>query len=154
MRNSVTLSVGALVMACGLGGCWWMPPVVEEAVVEVTAPVRILRDAAGNDPVFKQVDAMLIRSQAQFDELASDQLGRLYVDFASEMLVVVALGERPTSGYAVKITNISRSGRALFVQGTTTRPNEGDITLSMLTHPYAAAVIALSDADRIVPEID
>ncbi len=153
MRNSVTLSVGALTMACVLGGCWWAPP-VEEAVVEVTTPVRILRDAAGNDPACKQVDAMLIRSQAQFDELASDQLGELYVDFASEMLVVVALGERPTSGYAVKITNISRSGRVLFVQGTTTRPNEGDITLSMLTYPYAAAVIALSDADRIEPEID
>ena len=153
MRHSVILTMSALVMVCVFGGCKSAPP-VEEPAVETTTPVQILRDAAGNDPACKQVDAVLIRSQAQFDDMASEALGELYVDFESEMLVVVALGERPTSGYAVKITNISQSGQVLFVQGTTTRPDDAEITLPMLTYPYAAAVIARSDADRIAPEID
>ena len=124
------------------------------AVTGPTDPVRLLRSAKGDDPANGTLGAWLIKSDEQLDQIGSGELARLQVDFAEESLIVVALGEQPTSGYSLRITGVSRAGDDLFVQGVSTRPAEGDETLATQTCPYAAAVIARTSAVRVLPEIE
>lgn len=118
-----------------------------------TEPVRILRSATGDDPACSELGTWLIKSGQQLDQIASQELAGLQVDFTRESLIVVALGGQPASGYSVQITGTSKAGEDLFVQGVTTRPAHGAETLEIQTFPYAAAVIGRTSARRVLPEI-
>ena len=61
-------------------------------------------------------------------------------------MVVLALGERPTSGYWADIQGAQVSGDTLYVQGVANRPAADAMTAQMITYPYA---IALIDKTRV-----
>jgi protease stability complex PrcB-like protein len=58
------------------------------------------------------------------------------VDFARDMVVALFLGERPTGGYAVEITQIERTDASLSIRYRTTRPDPSAIRTQALTQPF------------------
>src|SRR5687768_6893680 len=58
------------------------------------------------------------------------------VDFAKEMVLGVALAQRPTGGYGVRITSVRREGEKLLVEAVESRPVEGAIVPQVLSQPY------------------
>lgn len=57
------------------------------------------------------------------------------VDFASETVVVLALGQRSSGGYTVKFDGVTRAGGAALVRYTATSPGRDCMTTQMMTSP-------------------
>jgi hypothetical protein len=66
------------------------------------------------------------------------------VDFERDMVVLVALGERPTAGHAVEIVSVEREGGFLRVLARETKA-AGDVQATVLTHPIHAVCVPRSD---------
>lgn len=58
------------------------------------------------------------------------------VDWSAGMVVLVALGFRPTMGYDLEIDRIGVRGSVLMVHAVETEP--GDLTFEMVSHPVHA----------------
>ncbi len=58
------------------------------------------------------------------------------VDFTREMVLCVAIGQRPTGGYGVRITRTHLEGGELHVEVHETRPPQGAIVPMVLSQPY------------------
>jgi hypothetical protein len=61
------------------------------------------------------------------------------VDFAREMLVLAALGERGSAGYTVAISDAVADGSVVQIGIVETRPGEGCVTAAVVTSPAALA---------------
>lgn len=58
------------------------------------------------------------------------------ISFASEMVIVVAMGERPTGGYLVDVVDVELTGRTLKVLVGERQPRPGTIQIQQITQPY------------------
>ncbi len=70
---------------------------------------------------------------------------RPVIDFERDMVVLVALGERPTAGYAVEVVSIERDGAFLRVVARETKPSADMAQATVLTHPVHAVRVPRSD---------
>jgi PrcB C-terminal len=69
------------------------------------------------------------------------------VDWKKEMVVCIALGERPTAGYGVEIAHVERQGNRLIVEAREKKPAPDAIVPQVVTHPYVMAVTPRSDGE-------
>jgi len=77
------------------------------------------------------------------------------VDWARDMVVVVALGPRPTTGYAVRIEEIVATATTMDVHCLETRP--GSYAAHMMTYPFHAVVVAVAarrETPRLVSRVE
>lgn len=117
--------------------------------------VRILDRQAGDDAALKMPGVMLITSDTQLLKTGASSLAQVPVHFATQSLVVVALGERSTGGHWVRISNIQRKGDTLYVQGRANQPGKEGITTQAVSFPYDAVVIARQEGvARVLSEIE
>jgi hypothetical protein len=86
--------------------------------------VRVLRDAAAWEGAWRELHAGLAAGPAPA------------VDFGREMVVVVAAGERPSGGHALRVdaTSTAPDG-ALVLHVTATAPGEGCMSTAVITSP-------------------
>jgi hypothetical protein len=61
------------------------------------------------------------------------------VDFAREMVVFVAIGERSSAGTNVRIDRVDADGASATVAYTVTEPGAGCMTAQVITSPVVAA---------------
>lgn len=145
----------AAVMLTGCNGGQKTDDTIQATRPTTTAsePVEILAHAHGDDAALARGTVRLIKSA---DELPALGLGGLPelgdVDFDSQDVVIFALGEQTTGGYWVQITGIQRVGDVLYVQALVNRPAEDETVTQAITHPYAAAVIAETEAVRALSD--
>lgn len=117
------------------------------------APLELLRFRAGSAPFSVQSDFtepthLVIRDQAAWDD-AWARLGdaispfpspaRPQVDFASHMIVLVALGVRPSGGYSVVIESAVTKDGDIVVTAREVSPGPGCFVTSNLTEPVDLA---------------
>lgn len=71
------------------------------------------------------------------------------VDFNTQMVIGIFLGNRPTSGYSVKITNVSMDldGKIITVQAVENVPPPGTMVVQVITNPYHLISIPKRDAE-------
>jgi hypothetical protein len=67
------------------------------------------------------------------------------VDFGREMLVLVALGSRPTTGYGILVDSAFADGEGLLVQVRTVAPGPRCGTGQALTQPVDVARVPRSE---------
>lgn len=115
-------------------------PVMESKVLLVsttsgfTAPAElVLRDDAALAAAWKTANAGTVGSPAPS------------IDFASQMVVLVALGERRTGGYTVRIDSVSRDAGGALVRYTATSPGPSCMTAQMITAPVIAVAVPRVD---------
>ncbi len=77
--------------------------------------------------------------RARRDALVEDT--PVQVDFAREMVVLVAAGHQSTGGHGITIDEVSREANGARVQFTVIRPGPGCMTTQVLTSPAAAAAV-------------
>ncbi|MFN4179515.1 MAG: alkaline phosphatase family protein [Armatimonadota bacterium] len=68
------------------------------------------------------------------------------VDFNKNMVVAVFMGQKPTSGYAIQITEVARSNGEVVAKLKETAPAKGAIVLQVLTQPFHIVVVPKVDA--------
>jgi hypothetical protein len=70
------------------------------------------------------------------------------VDFGKSTLVLIALGEHSTGGYALHVDRVTRQGSAAVVHYTVTRPGAGCMTTQAITAP-----VELISMPRVAGEV-
>lgn len=141
----VTLTALLLLAACGSTG--------PSGGHGETRAVTILSHVGGSDPGFPEAGVHLINSAGDLEARGSDLLASVDVDFDDHSMVVLALGEQPTTGWAARIRGVQHAGDELYVQGTAQAPGAEDAVGQSLTYPVAAVIVRKLDTDLIRPEI-
>ena len=119
-----------------------------------TTPVPILHHAQANDAGFQYPTVELINSWDELSAMSSSALSDLQIDFESQSLVVLALGEQTTGGWHAQITGVQQRGKELYVQGFAYPPAADAATTQAMSYPIAATVIPKTKATVIHPEIE
>jgi hypothetical protein len=141
-----------LVLAASLMGCHNTPAHLQPGA---DGGIRILRHFGGGDSQLTEAVVMVINSKRQRTALGSPAIDGIAMDFNKESLLVVAVGEKPTGGYWVRIDGVQLYDNDLYFQGTANAPSENDIVTQALTYPWAAAVIPrVADDVTLHPEIE
>ena len=65
----------------------------------------------------------------------------LDVDFATQDVLLVGMGQQPSSGFGVEITGAQMVGKTIFVQAAFSHPAPDTIVNTVITTPWAAATI-------------
>ncbi|PIQ24373.1 hypothetical protein COW36_24285 [bacterium (Candidatus Blackallbacteria) CG17_big_fil_post_rev_8_21_14_2_50_48_46] len=93
---------------------------------------------------------VIARDQETFRQLWKEHNGSLEqlpeVDFHSEMVVAIFMGERSTGGYAVTIEQVEQVGEELKISYSESEPPEGSMTIQILTAPAHLIAIPQSEA--------
>jgi hypothetical protein len=63
------------------------------------------------------------------------------IDFSERVVVVAAMGSRPTGGHAIRIDRVSYAGDTLWVEVTSVAPGAACVTTQALTAPVAAVSV-------------
>ncbi len=95
----------------------------------------------------------VVRTQAVWEKLWAEHVSiqepkppAPKVDFAREMVLVAAMGRKPTAGYAIEITGVKRQGKTLVVSVRHSAPPPGAIALQVITNPVHFIAVPRSDA--------
>jgi protease stability complex PrcB-like protein len=67
------------------------------------------------------------------------------VDFSRDMVVALFMGQRPTGGYAIEVTQIERTDAGLAVRYRTRRPDPSSMQMQVLTQPYHLITVPRAD---------
>jgi len=108
--------------------------------------IPVVTVAQGDDSSIGAETTFVIRNNAElgavWSQIYGDRINRSLppqIDFNVHMLVVVAIGRQPSSGFAVKITGATRGRDGLVVHVTVERPGENCGTATVITSPIAIA---------------
>jgi hypothetical protein len=114
-----------------------------DAVGTTLTPLPIANQHHGQDANgITRPTVKLINSKAELDAVGSEELSAKKIDFKKTTVILLAVGEQPTSGYWANVTGAQVLGQTVFVQGVVNRPADDDITAQVLTYAYAAAEVA------------
>ena len=122
--------------------------------VEPTEPVGLVTVAESADASTNDVPAEMtwvIRAPQDFrqvwDRLFARRTDRPMptIDFTTQMVVVVTMGPKPTSGYAVRITSVTRTDRGLVVHVTASSPGPSCAVEQVRTLPVAVSRLRRTD---------
>lgn len=151
----LAVASAAALTGCGGGGTKADGPAKPEAQAATAAePVEIVQKVRGDNPALTRSEVRLLKTEADLAALGVDNLEGLAVDWPTQDVVLLALGEQPTGGYWADITGVQLVGGALYVQGIANAPGEGGMATQQLTYPFAAAVVAETGATRALSDID
>ena len=144
MKLKVGLLTGlaAAVLAAGCSS----PASPSESVPVVTV-------TQSDDSAIGAETTFVIRSNADlaaaWSQIYGERVNRALppqIDFNAHMLVVVAIGRQPSSGFTVKITGASRERNGLVVHVTVERPGANCMSATVITSPIAIARLPKTDA--------
>ncbi|MGB0766951.1 MAG: protease complex subunit PrcB family protein [Phycisphaeraceae bacterium] len=158
MRTRIwkTLAMAALVGAVGLTGCQSGSSDDEPEAKKtfLAEPVAIVEKVDGDSPALKTISWTHVQTQGEYADLGDPNIFPGEIDFDTYDLVVVALGEQPTGGYAITIESLQLTGGELAISGKVTTPAPDAAVTQALTYPYSAALIANTQASSVVPYIE
>jgi hypothetical protein len=95
----------------------------------------------------RQAVRVVLRSEAEWKAHFPANPGdpRPVPDFKKDMALLVARGQRPSSGYGVEIVRVEKAEGKLVAVVRLKSPAPGGGQLAVLTHPYVVYVIPRSD---------
>ena len=70
-------------------------------------------------------------------------------DFATESVVILLAGSKPTGGYSVEPRGVRLEGRTLVVDAEIKSPPPGSIVTQAFTSPFAAIAVSTRDFDQV-----
>ena len=148
MRSSILAAASFAVVACAGSGAS-----VPEPGVPVDADILEVRREQAAQPFavysgFSDSTRLVVRTQSQWNEVWARIAGNATpapeapeIDFATEMVIVAAMGTRPSGGYAIRIDRVARRGNTLWAEVTSTTPGSGCMSTAALTAPVDAVVV-------------
>ena len=142
MNSRLKALACGVVVAAGLSASCKSPAQPSEAVTTVAEAVETSSDIR-TETTYVIRDAQTLRQVWQ--QLFHGRREVPAIDFTTQMVVIVALGEKPTAGYGAKITGFSRNGGGIVVHVTAFAPGAGCATATVLTYPVAVARLRSHD---------
>jgi hypothetical protein len=132
----------------------------------IVAPVPVLIERLPTAPVPYSLNSGLITAETGVIRDArawSDAWSRIHsnrrptptlppIEFASQAVLIVALGRRPSGGFSIAISDVTRDGNALIVDVHRTEPGEGCIVTTGISSGVDIAIIPSYDLETIFRE--
>jgi hypothetical protein len=141
-----------MIMALSAMHCTKMPWLMKKKLPG--QGVRVLRQVRGSHLSLSEPVMKLINDHNALSALGLDQLTELRADFRKHSVLLVAVGQRPTSGYWIHIQGVQVRGEDLYFQGIANKPGESDMVIQALTYPYTAVLLTKVRALHLHPEIE
>lgn len=69
------------------------------------------------------------------------------IDFETEMLIAVALGERNSGGFTIHITKVLESDKVIFITAEETKPGNSCASPSVMIYPFQLILVPKSDKE-------
>ena len=114
-----------------------------DAAVRQTVPFRTVVRSAGATAAATERTVRAIRTDrawrrewAQLHAGTDPRPPRPRVDFARHMLILVAMGRRPTTGYDIAVTSVARRGGRWRVRVDEREPGAGCTTGQAISAPF------------------
>lgn len=104
-------------------------------------PIALVSRTAGDSATLTEPKVCLINDAKTLEATKSAELAALKVDFETQSLIVLALGECPTGGYWAHIQSVQTLGDQVIVQSLANQPGEGEKVTQAVTHPFEAVVV-------------
>ena len=147
MRAWFALPAAALALA-GVAGCPGAGPSPTQPPRAVAdRPLSVTRLFESRNGALESPTELVLRDQAAW-EATWPRLHRSgppgaapAVDFGRDMVVVVALGERPSGGFGVRVDALESDGAGALVRYTSTEPGPDCMTTQALTAPVEAVAV-------------
>ncbi|NUO64387.1 MAG: protease complex subunit PrcB family protein [Gemmatimonadaceae bacterium] len=147
MRSSILIAAPFAILACAGSGAS-MP----EPGTPLDADNLDVRREQAAQPFavysgFSDSARVAVRTQSQWNEIWARVAGNATpppeapeIDFATEMVIVAAMGTRPTGGFAIRIDRVARRANTVWVEVTSSSPGSGCMTSASLTAPVDLVV--------------
>lgn len=104
----------------------------------------------------KSPAAFVVRTQEGWDKVWKDHNCSMIpaplqpeVDFQREMVLCVALGQRPTGGYGLRIRSVRKDKERWRVEAVESKPAPDAICPTVLTQPYEFAIVDRFDGEVV-----
>lgn len=149
--STAALLAGAVLIAggCGLGSVTGVPA---DATLVPDDRIEFLVDESYSG--FDERSRQVIRTSDAWEEAwrqlhdgRSDVPERPAVDFETGMVVLAAMGSRPTGGYAIEVEAVHREAGTLYVVVRETSPGESCGTTQAFTAPTTAVRVPRVSGD-------
>jgi hypothetical protein len=119
-----------------------------------TIPVRLQSLLKGHHSGIREPLKIVIRTQDQWDGLykrlsSAPTLPAPQIDFRTETVAGIFLGEKSTGGYGVEITRAEKKSSTLYLYFRETSPTQDQIVILALTQPYHLVKFPKHDADNV-----
>ena len=115
-----------------------------DAVPVTITPIPLDGTYGGFDEPLREVVRSDEEWRALWARLATGRIPRPEappIDFSEQVVVVAAMGSRPTGGYAIRIDRASYAGDTLWIEVTSVSPGAGCVTTQALSAPVAAGAV-------------
>jgi hypothetical protein len=137
----------AVVIVLLLGGAWIAYSELWRHGGGKPVAFRVLPNALGavklTAPTFQH-----FRKRLYFENYLATKLSRIPplppVDFTRDEVLLVAVGARSSTGYAVRIESVTNQRGRIVVRVREITPSLGDHVVARVTYPYTLATIPLS----------
>jgi hypothetical protein len=111
----------------------------EATTTNEAAQLRIARNAQEYEALFAEVNAGQLPGPTP-----------PAVDFATDLVLFLSIGQKPSAGYGLQVDCVSCSAETLKVKVATTTPPAGAMTAQMITHPFVLVSTARCPSARTV----
>ena len=165
---AVIIAVMTLAVAVSMAGCADGATAPRAASVPSEAaalnPSRVFEGSLSSfrfHSAYLTPQRLVIRTSEQWSEAWTQITRNLLppppappVDFDREMVILVAMGQRPTGGYVITVDGVYDAAGRIFAEVRETSPGAGCITTAALTQPVDAVRIPRRDGAVIFVERD
>jgi hypothetical protein len=100
----------------------------------------------------EQPQAIQIVAAGDYARIWDETIGsgeRPQIDFATESVVILLAGSKPTGGYSVEPRSVRLDGRVLVVDAVVQSPPSGAIVTQAFTSPFAVIAVKTKALDSV-----
>lgn len=159
----IAWTAAAMMLAASIALTVGCAPQEKEEVVELPPPpepdrvLPILAEHSGTISRVRKPTRAIIRPAVEDEQtphLPGVPIERVADDAAEQtdeplMLIVWALGEKPSGGFGVDITDVQLFDQTLVIRGAIHRPEPGEMVTQALTHPFQVIAVPRVDYDKV-----
>lgn len=132
----------AILLSLSLLGC-----ASDASQPEGTVEMRVVTSGGYAAAQPEAPKAVLVKSAEEYRQLTGAALQD--ADLASESVIVLLAGSKPTGGYSVEPNGVTVDGRVLVVDATIKSPPPGSMVTQALTSPFAVIAVNTKQIDSV-----
>jgi hypothetical protein len=144
MKRDLIKFLGAALIAVSLAGC------VEDNTSDPSVKVAFAVVTTGQFSGIESERLEVIRDPDDFSALWLIHANGVQpdIDFDQNMVVAAFLGERPTGGFTIAITEVEERGDSLLVKVRATFPGDNCIVTQAFSQPHQ--IITMAQTEKMV----
>lgn len=122
-------------------------------------PIKLRPIAKGGFTAMRDAKQEVVKEATRWKAIWLEHAGKSTVplpevDFSKELVIVTAMGQRPTGGYSIQIAKVETAAGKVKVYVQRKSPAKGSMTIQVLTAPFEFVAIPKTDLPVEFLEMD